>query len=117
MIYKTLYRKDTKGQEELRSFYRFLTFFELLFFGFVVLFGLSMVFGYGLDVKQRWIFYKMVIVFGFFLPLEVVNALLVFRFAKNERWYVIYDKFVAFISPGLVVAGLIVVYLAVFKPV
>jgi putative membrane protein len=117
LLYKTLYKKDLKNQEEIRSFYRFLTIFELLFFGLVLLFGLLMVGVYGLDITKRWVFYKVLIAFGLFLPLEVVNGVLIFKFVKNEKWYFIYDKFIIFISPALIVAGLVVIYLAVFKPV
>ncbi|ACN98203.1 hypothetical protein SULAZ_0845 [Sulfurihydrogenibium azorense Az-Fu1] len=116
LLYKTFIKKDLSNQEEIRSFYRFLTVFELLFFGFVVVFGLGMVFHGGLTLESSWLKYKILIVFGFFLPLEVVNGIMVFKYVKNERWYLIYDKFILAITFPLVIAGLVVIYLAVFKP-
>ncbi|WP_297887963.1 hypothetical protein [Sulfurihydrogenibium sp.] len=116
LLYKTFVKKDLKNQFEVRSFYRFLTIFELTFFGLVLLFGLLMVGVYGIDTTQRWIFYKILIVFGFFLPLEIVNGVLIFKFVKNEKWFLIYDKFIILITPFLILFGLVVVYFAVFKP-
>ena len=116
LLYKTFVKNDLSNQEEVRSFYRFLTVFELLFFVFVVIFGLSMVFVGSLNLENSWLKYKILIAFGFFLPLEIVNGILIFKFVKNERWYLIYDKFIIVISLPLIVAGLTVIYLAVFKP-
>jgi putative membrane protein len=66
-----------------------------------------------LDLK--WVRYKIMIAFGFFLPLEILNGILIFKFVKNERWFKIYDKFILLISIPLIIFGLIVIYLAVFK--
>lgn len=76
-----------------------------------------MVFGYRIDITQRWIFYKMLIALGFFLPLEILNGLLVFKYVKSEKWYIFYDKFIMLITLPLILAGLTVIYLAVFKPI
>jgi putative membrane protein len=116
LIYKTLLKRDFYNQEEVRSFYRFLTVFEILFFLLVIIFGLLMIFYSGLGLDIAWIKYKIFIVFAFFLPLEIINGILVFKFVKNQKWYLIYDKFIVFISLPLLMAGLVVLYLAVFKP-
>ena len=116
LLYKTLVSKDLSNQKELRDFYRVLTFFELLFFTLIVICGLGMVFSGKLSLENTWLKYKMLTVFGFFLPLEIINGVLIFKFVKNERWYRIYDKFVLTISIPLIAVGLFVIYLAVFKP-
>ncbi|MGC9119862.1 MAG: hypothetical protein ACP5G3_00230 [Sulfurihydrogenibium sp.] len=113
LLYKTFIVKDLNQYLE-RKFYRFLTIFELLFFALVLLLGLTLATNYNmLDLK--WVRYKIMIAFGFFLPLEILNGILIFKFVKNERWFKIYDKFILLISIPLIIFGLIVIYLAVFK--
>ncbi|MEZ0323592.1 MAG: hypothetical protein ABWJ98_04705 [Hydrogenothermaceae bacterium] len=113
-MYKTFILKDMDQNVE-RGFYRFLTYFEILFFFLVLIFGFLMFKEAGYTLDQKWIKYKIFLALTVFLPLEVVNGVLVFKFMNNEKWYIIYDKFVLYISPVLVLAGVLILYFAVFK--
>ncbi|MEJ5173481.1 MAG: hypothetical protein WHT47_07180 [Hydrogenothermaceae bacterium] len=115
-MYKTFFIRDLNQKIE-RDFYRFLTAFEIGFFAMTLTFGFSMFIQAGYSLDQKWLVYKISLALMVFLPLEIVNGVLVFRFMKDEKWYEIYDKFVLYISQILIVAGILILYFAVFKTV
>lgn len=114
LLYETLIQKRFDCQPQARSFYRFLTFFEILFFVLTVSFGLLMYKVAGYSFQTTWLKYKLLTVALVFLPLEAINLYLVLKMKTFED-YERYDKFILYITPVLIVAGLVVVYMAVFK--
>lgn len=115
LMYKTFILKD-KNQQIERKFYRNLVFLEFFFFILVITFGLSMFFLFYFDFKILWIKLKIIIALLFFAPLEVLNLVFVLK-SNTYELYKRYDKFVIFITPLLILFGLTVFYLAVFKPI
>lgn len=79
-----------------------------------VVFGLLMLRVAGYGFETTWLRYKLMIVALVFLPLEAINLFLVLKMKTFED-YERYDKFILYITPVLIVAGLVVVYMAVFK--
>lgn len=79
-----------------------------------VSFGLLMYKVAGYSFQTTWLKYKLLTVALVFLPLEAINLYLVLKMKTFED-YERYDKFILYITPVLIVAGLVVVYMAVFK--
>ncbi|MCX7738504.1 MAG: CopD family protein [Hydrogenothermaceae bacterium] len=115
LLYRTLVLDSSEEQEDLRFFYRFLTYFEIGFFIAVLLSGLSMFYTAGYSLETTWLRVKILTAILAFLPLELSNGILVFNYVKGKRWYHLYDLFVVSITPVLLIAGLMVIYMAVFK--
>jgi putative membrane protein len=114
LIYKTFVLKD-ENQEKERKFYRYLVYLEVFLFSVVILLGLSLYFLFYDDFSITWLRVKILIALLFFAPMEALNLYFVVK-AKNIEDYKKYDKFVLIISPFLILFGLIIIYMAVFKP-
>jgi putative membrane protein len=114
LIYKTFVLKD-ENQEKERKFYRYLVYLEVFLFSTVISFGLSLYFLFYDDFSITWLRVKILIALLFFTPMEALNLYFVAK-AKNIEDYKRYDKFVLIISPFLILFGLIIIYMAVFKP-
>ena len=114
LIYKTFVLKD-ENQEKERQFYKYLVYLEVSLFLIVVLIGLSLYFLFYNDFSIIWLKFKILIALLFFAPMEALNLYLVLK-AKNMEDYRRYDKFTLMISPFLILFGLFIVYMAVFKP-
>ncbi|MFN7065502.1 MAG: hypothetical protein ACK4OF_05090 [Aquificaceae bacterium] len=107
------------NQDILRSFYRWMTnleifgFFLTLFMGFYMLYLLD----YRLNIS--WLNYKLLLILGVLLPLEVINFwfvnLYIPRVKDKRKAYKNYDLFNYIIALPLIVVFLVVVYLAVAK--
>lgn len=93
------------------SFYKKLVNLELIAFMMVIFFGIGMYSMLGFK-PMTWLMIKLPIVFGFFLPAEILNTY--FIHIKND--IKTYIKFIKIISPFLIIAGIIVILLAVIRP-
>lgn len=119
MLY-SMHRPTGCDQGLLRNFYRWMTnleiagFFVALFMGFYMLHLLK----YKFDIP--WLNYKLPLVLGIILPLEVVNFWFVNfyvpRAENRTAAYRKYDKFTLYVALPLIVVSLAVIYLAVAKP-
>jgi len=114
LIYKTFVLKD-ENQEKERKFYRYLVYLEVFLFSAVISLGLSLYFLFYDDFSITWLRVKILTALLFFAPMEALNLYFVAK-AKNIKDYKRYDKFVLIISPFLILFGLIIIYMAVFKP-
>ncbi|ACD66350.1 MAG TPA: hypothetical protein DEA57_06400 [Sulfurihydrogenibium sp.] len=114
LIYKTFVLKD-ENQEKERKFYKYLVYLEVFLFSAVISLGLSLYFLFYDDFSITWLRVKILIALLFFAPMEALNLYFVLK-AKNIEDYKKYDKFVLIISPFLILFGLIIIYMAVFKP-
>ena len=119
MLYST--RKPTGcDQHLLRNFYRWMTNLEIFGFVMALAMGLYMLhlLRYRMDIN--WLNYKLLLVLGIILPLELVNFWFVnFYIPKAEdkmKAYKRYDLFTYIIALPLILTSLMVIYLAVVKP-
>jgi len=92
-------------------FYKKLVNLELFAFFLVIFFGVGMYSMLGFK-PIPWLMMKLPIVFGFFLPMEVLN--IYFIHVKND--IKTYGKFIKIASPFLIIAGICVILLAVIRP-
>ncbi len=92
-------------------FYKNLVNLELFGFIMVIFFGIGMYSMLGFK-PIPWLMMKLPIVFGFFLPAEVLN--IYFLHVKNDIRT--YGRFIKIISPFLIIAGMCVIFLAVIRP-
>ena len=102
---------------------------EHIAFPAVLISGLLMYFGSGWSLDQQWMLVKLAIVFGFFLPLEIldiwISHVLGPRVSKNrntdqlgwDRGRALHWTFLKVSSPMIRITVPTVVFLAVVKPV
>ena len=114
LIYKTFILKD-ENQEKERKFYRYLVYLEVILFFAVISIGLTLYFLYYNDFSISWLKYKILIALLFFAPMEALNLYFVVK-SKTLKDFIMYDKFVLSFSPLLILFGLLIIYMAVFKP-
>ena len=114
-------RKPTGcDQHLLRNFYRWMTNLEIFGFVMALAMGLYMLhlLRYRMDIN--WLNYKLPLVLGIILPLEMVNFWFVNFYipkAKDKmKAYKRYDFFTYIIALPLILTSLMVIYLAVVKP-
>lgn len=93
------------------KFYKKLVNLELFGFIMIIFFGIGMYSMLGFK-PIPWLMMKLPIVFGFFLPAEILN--IYFLHVKND--IKTYGKFIKIISPFLIIAGMCVILLAVIRP-
>ncbi|MEZ0337179.1 MAG: hypothetical protein ABWK02_03115 [Aquificaceae bacterium] len=114
-------RKETGcNQHILRNFYRWLTNLEIFGFLLALSMGLYMLHFLRYRFDINWLNYKIPLVLGVLLPLEVINFWFVNIYIPRSK-----DKFVAYrrydffnyvVALPLIVVSLFVIYLAVVKP-
>ncbi|RME10870.1 MAG: hypothetical protein D6804_03885 [Aquificota bacterium] len=119
MLY-SMRRPTGCDQHVLRSFYRWMTNLEILGFVLALVMGLYMIhlLKYRFDIS--WLNYKLPLVLGVLLPLEVLNFWFVnFYIPRSKdrmKAYEKYDLFNYVVALPLIVVSLAVIYLAVVKP-
>lgn len=119
MLY-SMHKPTGCDQHLLRNFYRWMTNLEILGFIVALVVGLYMLhlLRYKMDIS--WLNYKLPLVLGIILPLEVVNFWFVNVYipkAKDKmNAYKRYDLFTYIIALPLILTSLIIIYLAVVKP-
>ncbi|RMH79782.1 MAG: DUF2269 family protein [Acidobacteria bacterium] len=119
MLYST-WRQTGCDQHMLRNFYRWMTNLEILGFVLALIMGFYMLhlMNYRFDIN--WLNYKLPLVLGVLLPLEVLNFWFVNvhipKAKEKAKAYRRYDLFNYIIALPLIFISLIVVYLAVVKP-
>jgi len=108
------------NQDVLRRFYRWLTNLEIAGFVLAVFMGLYMLHLLKYKFDIAWLNHKLLMVFGFILPLEIINFWFVNVYipkAKDKlKAYKRYDLFNYIIAIPLIAVSLAVIYLAVVKP-
>ena len=108
------------NQDILRRFYRWMTNLEIAGFVLAVFMGLYMLHLLKYEFDVKWLNYKLPLVLGFILPLEIINFwfvnLYIPRAKDKMKAYKRYDLFNYIIAIPLIVVSLLVVYLAVVKP-
>lgn len=114
-------RKETGcNQHILRSFYRLLTNLEIFGFLLALSMGLYMLHLLKYRFGISWLNYKLPLVLGILLPLEVINFWFVnIYIPKAEdklKAYKSYDIFNYIVALPIIVVSLVVIYLAVVKP-
>ncbi len=108
------------NQHILRNFYRWLTNLEIFGFLLALSMGLYMLhlLKYRFDIN--WLNYKIPLVLGVLLPLEVINFWFVNIYIPRSKdkffAYRRYDLFNYVVALPLIVVSLLVIYLAVVKP-
>ncbi|MEZ0362034.1 MAG: hypothetical protein ABWK04_09125 [Hydrogenobacter sp.] len=119
----TLYsmKKETGcNQHLLRNFYRWLTNLEIFGFLLALSMGLYMLHLLRYHFDINWLNYKIPLVLGVLLPLEVLNFWFVNIYITKARdklkAYERYDLFNYTVAVPLIVVSLVVIYLAVVKP-
>lgn len=119
MLY-SMHKETGCNQHLLRSFYRWMTNVEIGGFVLALSMGFYMLhlLNYRFDIG--WLNYKLLLVLGLLLPLEVLNFWFVNFYiprAKDKfKAYKHYDLFNYIVALPLIVASLAVIYLAVVKP-
>lgn len=119
MIYST--KKETGcNQDVLRNFYRWMTNLEIAGFVLAIFSGLYMLHLLRYEFDITWLNYKLPLVLGVILPLEVLNFWFVNIYIPKSqdklKTYRRYDLFIYLIALPLLVISLLIVYLAVVKP-
>lgn len=119
MIYST--KKETGcNQDVLRNFYRWMTNLEIAGFVLAIFSGLYMLHLLRYEFDITWLNYKLPLVLGVILPLEVLNFWFVNIYIPKSqdklKTYRRYDLFNYLIALPLLVISLLIVYLAVVKP-
>ncbi|WP_180764097.1 hypothetical protein [Hydrogenobacter hydrogenophilus] len=119
MIYST--RKETGcNQHILRNFYRWMTNLEIAGFVLAIFSGLYMLHLLRYKFDIIWLNYKLPLVFGVILPLEVLNFWFVNIYIPKSqdklKAYRRYDLFNYLVALPLLVISLLIVYFAVVKP-
>ncbi len=104
---------------ELRKFYRYMTNIEFLAFIGIISMGLRMFWLLSFP-NLLWLNIKMSIVFGFFLPMELINFYFInIKLPKSnfdDSSWKSYKKFNLIVALPLFIAGLFVILLAVVRP-
>ncbi len=119
MLY-SMHKSTGCDQHLLRNFYRWMTNLEIFGFVMALAMGLYMLhlLRYRMDIN--WLNYKLPLVLGIILPLELVNFWFVNFYipkAKDKmKAYKRYDLFTYIIAIPLILTSLMVIYLAVVKP-
>lgn len=119
MLY-SMKRPTGCNQDLLRNFYRWMTNLEIAGFVLAIAMGFYMLHLLKYKFDINWLNYKLPLVLGIILPLEVINFWLVNfyipRSKEKLRAYKNYDLFTYIIALPLIAISLIVIYLAVAKP-
>lgn len=119
MIYST--RKETGcNQHILRNFYRWMTNLEIAGFVLAIFSGLYMLHLLHYKFDITWLNYKLPLVLGVILPLEVLNFWFVNIYIPKSqdklKAYRRYDLFNYLVALPLLIISLLIVYFAVVKP-
>lgn len=119
-MFYSMHRETGCNQHILRNFYRWMTNLEIFGFFLALTMGLYMLhlIGYSFDI--RWLNYKIPLVLGVLLPLEVLNFwfvnIYIPRAEDKIKAYKKYDLFNYIVAIPLIIVSLFVIYLAVVKP-
>lgn len=118
MMYST-WKNTGCNQHILRNFYRWMTNLEIFGFILALVMGFYMLHLLNYKGDITWLNYKLPLVLGIILPLEIINFwfvnLYIPRSKDKEKAYKRYDLFTYIIAVPLIVVSLFVIYLAVAK--